>query len=145
MAIGIEEDGFAFYDTAAKHTSSPKVKEVFERLRDDELKHIETLKDLDEQFAATEPEFVDDPDILSYIHSIFTTHIFGSKKEASEIAEKARSESDAIQVGIRAEKDSILFYSEAARAAKDPRTRDVFQALIGEEKRHLMMLTRGLS
>jgi rubrerythrin len=141
----VEEDGFAFYDAAAKHADNPKVKEVFERLRDDELKHIETLKNLEKEFEVSEPEFADNPDILSYIHSIFSSHIFGSETDASEIAEKAKSESDAIAIGIRAEKDSILYYSEAAAATKDLRTKEVFKALVGEEKRHLMLLTMDLS
>ena len=47
---------------------------------------------------------------------------------------------DALRIAIATERSGLEFYTRAARVTKDPRGRDVFLRLAGEEKHHLSTL-----
>ena len=59
---------------------------------------------------------------------------------AQEKAEKAPSEIEALDIGIQAEKDSILFYVEMQNLVSPP-ARKVVSGIIDEEKGHLRQLS----
>jgi rubrerythrin len=50
-------------------------------------------------------------------------------------------ELDALGVGIEVEKKSIEYYRSAAIQSSDPKAKDVFNWLVGEEAGHLTILT----
>jgi Fur family ferric uptake transcriptional regulator len=47
---------------------------------------------------------------------------------------------DALRMAIKTEKSGLAFYTRAARLARDPRGRKIFEKLAGEEKEHLSTL-----
>ena len=47
-------------------------------------------------------------------------------------------------MGIQAEKDSILYYTEAAKNTKYPAGKMAFEQLANEEKKHLKLLAEQL-
>ena len=51
-----------------------------------------------------------------------------------------KTDIDALRIGIQAEKDAILFYSEAAKNTKNKEGQKAFEFLVNEEKKHLKML-----
>ncbi|GAF82729.1 unnamed protein product, partial [marine sediment metagenome] len=61
-------------------------------------------------------------------------------KVAREMAEKAASSAEAIQIALGAEKDSILYYSEMRNLVRE-RDREMVDRIIEEEKSHLRQLS----
>lgn len=57
------------------------------------------------------------------------------------MANKASSEAEALHIGIIAEKDSILFYSEMRNLVRES-DRHIIDAIVGEEKAHLRQLSQ---
>jgi rubrerythrin len=59
---------------------------------------------------------------------------------AREMAQRVSSDAEAIQIGIYAEKDSILFYSELRELVRRA-DREVVDNIIKEERSHLRQLS----
>jgi len=55
-----------------------------------------------------------------------------------------KTDIDALKIGIQAEKDSILYYSEAAKNTKNTFGKMTFEQLANEEKKHLKLLAEQL-
>lgn len=68
------------------------------------------------------------------------SHIFTNTKEAQEKAEKPSDEIEALDIGIQAEKDSILFYAEMQNLVRESDRQTVYK-IINEEKAHLRQLS----
>lgn len=49
---------------------------------------------------------------------------------------------DALELAMKMEKDSIVFYTEAAKKTKHPAGKKMFQAITEDEKRHLEMVSQ---
>jgi rubrerythrin len=138
-ALQIERDGLEFYTQAAKQTSDPRGKRMFQSLARDEAAHLKLFKSVHdslqekgtylsrEEVAAASPgEFARPP--------IFPT---GEELQAAEVPER---ELAALQRGLEAEKASIQFYSEAREAAEDPNARSMYDYLIEQEEGHRTIL-----
>jgi rubrerythrin len=65
--------------------------------------------------------------------------VFADDKTAVEMAKKTTGPAEALQLGIQAEKDSILFYAEMRRITKEQGS-GVLDRVIDEEKAHLLQL-----
>ncbi|MBM2832592.1 MAG: Rubrerythrin protein [Dehalococcoidia bacterium] len=61
-------------------------------------------------------------------------------KGAVAKAAQSRDEAEALEIGIKAEKDSILFYQEMRELVRR-RDRDTVAEIINEERSHLSRLT----
>lgn len=138
-AIQIEKDGLAFYTEAARQTSDPNGKKMFQSLARDEAAHLklfETVRESlpkdghwlsPEQVAAISPgEFNHPP--------IFPTgeEIRSAKTPERELA--------VLQRGLQAEKDSIAFYSQQRDKADDPDAKAMYAYLIEQEEGHRTIL-----
>ncbi len=145
VAINLEREGLKFYTGVAKNTKDEKRRRVFLKLAEDEKVHLELFKKLDEESPSGpvgRPKEIDD-EILTYLNSLIDTGVFKRAKERPRDL-KSLKDVDALQVGIQAEKDSILFYQEAHKNSVTPSGKKAFKRLIGEEKKHLIILTERL-
>jgi rubrerythrin len=82
-----------------------------------------------------------------YLKALVDSSVFTDDRTAREMAENARNNSEAIQIALGAEKDSILFYT-GMRDVVQQRDRETIDQIIEEEKSHLRQLTdvkKGLS
>ena len=50
-----------------------------------------------------------------------------------------------LRVALASEKDSILFYDELARCARDAHARDIFTEIARQEREHMLSLQRRLN
>lgn len=145
VAINLEKDGLRFYTGAARNIKDEKTRRVFLKLAEDEKLHLELFKKLDEELPsgpAGRPKDIDD-EVVAYLNSLVDTGVFkGVQKRLEEL--KSLEDVDALQIGIQAEKDSILFYQEAYKNSITPSGKKAFKRLIGEEKKHLIILTERL-
>jgi len=70
--------------------------------------------------------------------------VFTQKGEARRLATEIKTDADALKIGIQAEKDSILYYNEAAKNTRFDAGKRTFEQLAIEEKKHLKLLAEQL-
>ena len=140
IAIGIERNGAAFYDSLAESTGDEKARDMYGELADKERMHIKIFEDMSSQLADYQPPEIYTEDYDLYMKALVDSSVFSNDQEAREMAQKVTSDSEALQIGINAEKDSILFYSEMRELVRQS-DRDVINYIIDEERSHLKRLS----
>jgi rubrerythrin len=139
IAIDIERRGISFYDVMARSTDNVIARETFEALAEMERDHLhlfqsmlgETANDIQEFTAAKTP---------GYIRTLVNEAVFSDDLVTSETAMQADSDIKAVELGISAEKDSLLFYYEIKDSIPQPLIPTI-DRIIAEEKFHLQQLS----
>ncbi|MEE9514688.1 MAG: ferritin family protein [Candidatus Brocadiales bacterium] len=147
IASNIEKEGYNLYIEASKRAKDGKSKQMFERLAEAEQKHLVHFDDLRMSLHEKKgqvPWGEDDELVSAYINNLVHTGIFSSAEKKRAAAKKDISEIESCKMGIQTEKDSILFFGEAARLCKNRQGRKMFKTLVEEEKQHLTELARHL-
>ena len=149
VAINLEEDGFKFYTELARRVKEPKLREALCRLAADEEEHVRTFRQLGQHLTAEGQDcsWTDDELVTQYLRGLIQPGAFGGARDVKDTAELVRSlknESDALLIGIQAEKDAILFYSEAYRLSVNEEGKKTFLKLAEEEKKHLVTLNQRI-
>ena len=149
MAINLEEDGLKFYLELARRVKEPKLQETLGQLAADEEEHIRTFRQLGQSLTAEGKDcsWTDDELVIQYLQGLVQPGVFGGArnvKDTTELARSLKSEADALLIGIQAEKDAILFYSEAHRLSVNEGGKKTFLRLAEEEKKHLVTLNQRL-
>jgi len=143
VAMNIEDAGYKFYNKAAGAIKHAESKAIFERLRDEELEHYSTFKLLLEGISEAEKKdyFSISEDIAAYLEALVATGVFLDVDPSSIVK---ISETRALEIGIEAERDSILFYTAAEKSSVNPKAREIMRRLIDIEKEHMVTLTNRL-
>ncbi len=140
IAVGIERSGAAFYDQLAQSTKKAKTKVMYSKLADREREHMKSFQSM----LGPAGHYVNiDPyteEYALYLKTLVDSAVFKNERSAREAAQKAASESGAVEIGIQAEKDSILFYS-AIQGLVRRTDADLVGAIINEERSHLAQLS----
>ncbi|OHB99849.1 MAG: hypothetical protein A3G70_00345 [Planctomycetes bacterium RIFCSPLOWO2_12_FULL_39_13] len=146
IAVNIEEEGFEFYSTLVKNARDSKVKEVFSKLASDEKEHLARFQKayLELTSPISPVQGCEDYTVDLYLKYLIDTGVFTKKGEAKKLAMEIKTDIDALKIGIQAEKDSILYYSEAAKNTKNTFGKMTFEQLANEEKKHLKLLAEQL-
>lgn len=140
IAIGIEKNGAAFYDSMAESTKNEKAGDIYHELADKERMHIQIFQDMLDKVGDYQPPENYTEEYEQYLKALVDSSVFTNDKAAREMAQKVSSDSEALQIGINAEKDSILFYSEMRELVRQS-DRDVISYIINEERSHLKRLS----
>ena len=146
IAINIEEEGLAFYSILMKNAKDEKVKEIFSKLALAEKKHLALFQKAYAEITspASTVQGCEDYTVDLYLKYLADTGIFTKKGEARRLASEITTDVEALNIGIQAEKDSILYYTEAAKNTKYPAGKTAFEQLANEEKKHLKLLAKQL-
>ena len=139
IAIDIERRGISFYDVMAISTDDEGTQAVFQELVDMEREHIETFQDMLEEIVKHPTPEQLKQEYTDLLHSIINTAVFTDDSITSEIASQADTDIKALELGINAEKDSILFYYEM-RDIMPHQLVPTINRIIKEEKTHLQRL-----
>lgn len=140
IAVGIERNGAAFYDSLVKSTSDLMAKSAYQSLAEQEREHIgifQNMLGLVDVYSFPE-DYTEEYDL--YLKALVDSSIFTDYQVAREMAQKVSSDAEAIQIGIIAEKESILFYSEIRDLVRRSE-RQVLNKIIEEERSHLRQLS----
>lgn len=140
IAIGIEGRGIVFYDVMAKSTQNEAAREVFNYLADMEREHIETFKGMLEGADKFQVPADESGQYTAYLRALVDSAVFSDDMVTSEMAAQAESDTAALELAIRAEKDSILFYYEM-KEVMPQRAQATVNKIIAEEKSHLRQLS----
>ena len=147
IAVGIEQSGAAFYDSLAQSTKNEKSRGMWQYLALEEKKHIEIFRRMLGSLSDYAPPETYTEEYELYLRALIDSAVFRNDQAARAMAQKVDSEAEAIQIALRAEKDSILFYSNLRELVLRPQ-REAVDKVIEEEKSHLRQLSdlmKGLS
>ena len=138
-AVGIERNGAAFYQALADRDNS--VRAIYEHLAVKEMKHQKTFQAMLDKVGGYQPPEDYAEDYQLYMKSLVDSAVFTDVAQARQRAAEAASDSQALDIGIQAEKDSILFYTEMQNLVK-PADRQIMTNIIAQEREHLNQLTQ---
>ncbi|ADL67809.1 ferritin-like domain-containing protein [Thermoanaerobacterium thermosaccharolyticum] len=148
LAIDIEDRGYEFYTMASeKFSNDKKIKEFFDEMAREELIHKSKFEELyrkllDEKKGDDSAYF--DIEASIYLTMLYKTSVFPSENLVEEVLKNVDTIYDAIELAIRAEKDSILFYDEIVKEAKFDATKRIVITLLNEEIKHFIDLSNKL-
>ncbi|MDW7712141.1 MAG: ferritin family protein [Deferrisomatales bacterium] len=137
-ALLLERRGKAFYTAAAEQAKSRPVRELFERMAEEEERHIGVLSD---QFASyrTRGAFAAPPadrDPSGDVAAAVLT------RRLSESISAASFEAAAVSAAMALERNAIRLYADRAQSAQDPEERALYQWLADWEAGHLELLSK---
>ncbi|MFC1911826.1 ferritin family protein [Chloroflexota bacterium] len=140
LAIDIERRGIAFYDIMARTAENDATREAFRYLVEMEREHVQTfqnmLDSINEPLAPKDNTQAD----TTYLQTLADSAVFTEDMATSETAAQVASDIGALELGINAEKDSILFYYELRDVLAPPLGNEISR-IIDEEKLHLSQLS----
>jgi rubrerythrin len=142
VALGIERNGVVYYSSLAKSTTEPWLKDTYHHLADMERKHIEIFQNMLGSVGKYKPTYAGETEeeYELYLKALVDSAVFIDDKVARQMAQRASSPAEAIQIALGAEKDSILFYSEMRDLVAE-QDRPTLDGIIKEEKSHVRQLS----
>jgi rubrerythrin len=141
IAIGIERRGITFYDIMSRSTDNERARDVFEELAQMERQHLKMFQDMLGEARGQPPREAANQEYSGYFQSLVDSAVFTDDTITSEMATGAENDIQALELGISAEKDSILFYYEM-KDLMPRRFVPLVDRIIAEEKSHLQQLSQ---
>ncbi len=141
MAINIEKQGYDYYKKAALDSKDETAKSVFNLLAEQEKKHIElfsNLYNLLSDISGINDDYLFDDTVAAYFQALTEKEVFDT---AANTTARITSAKEAIEEGLKAEKNSILFYNEILKNTDLPEVQNILELIIEEEKKHIADLT----
>jgi rubrerythrin len=132
MAMEAEKDAYQAYSKAAKMTKNPKGRDMFQQLSEFEMNHYQKLKELSKSLE-------EKGEWILYSGTSFKKKSIPIKIEKPKGQEQL-TDMDALKIAVREEKKAQVFYRSMAELTKDPRGRDMYKRLAGEEALHEKVL-----
>jgi len=144
MAVETEKGGKLFYETVAAQSRSQSLKILFRFLADEENRHIGVFEGIAKTIKVVTAEMPANWEEVSlYLKAVTDSRYFLGEGKALSLAKDARTTEDAIGRALAFEKETLVFYLEAADAVP-PVNRPAVEALIREERAHVRKLTAFL-
>ena len=135
IAIDIERRGIAFYDVMAKSAEDERVRLVFQRLVDMEHQHIQTFRDMLAESGENRTQQYSGEE-AGYLAALADSAVFSDDDITSEMVTRLDSDTEALELAARLEKDSILFYYQM-KDILPAKEQPLVDSIIAEEKSHL--------
>lgn len=142
IAAEMEKRGYTFYTHALRLAKSEVVKNLLKRLSDDEKIHYQAFIRLMENTESSDEAY--EEEAAAFLSTIASEIAFPGGLMALGMEDGFDDPVKILLHGIQSEKDSILFYSEMVKQAKEPEVKHSFREIIREEVGHLRDLTAEL-
>jgi rubrerythrin len=136
MAIQTEIDGYNFYHRFAAQTEDPDARAMFERLAQDEVMHLELLRNTKAMLEES-GEWAEYKGVA--LEPVAGAPIF-SRERVEQNVVAYTSDLSALRVAYLIEKDAVDFYTRAADETDDPNGKRMFLDLVRMEQGHLDLL-----
>jgi len=133
-ALNFEETGCKIYKEAAAKTNNPIVAKTFSYLADQELMHIEGIK---EYMETTQIEFKGDKP--EWTEKFFTM----TAKEFRKKTELSKEDIKAHETALELERASYDFYKEQQSKAKSEKLKKFFMFLMSQENAHYELVQKS--
>jgi rubrerythrin len=136
MAIQTEIDGYNFYQRFSERTEDPNARAMFQRLAQDEVMHLELLRN-------TKAMLQDRGQWADYqglpLELVEGSPIFSRERVEQNVVDYT-SDLSALRMAYLIEKDAVDFYTRAAQKTGDPNGKRLFLDLVKMEQGHLDLL-----
>jgi rubrerythrin len=129
MAIKGEEDGYKFYNLLAEKASNPEARRKLENLRDDEIRHKQTLMEIFDKHVGGPVGDLPARGINALAEVFRKGHL-----------EERTTEMEFINLAIEAELAATRYYQEERDLVDDDTFREIFDRLAAEEHTHFELL-----
>ncbi len=129
FAIEFEQENQKFYNDCAAKANNKKLKQVFNRLAEEEKKHEEIIRDL----AKTEEIAKVESDIVNDAKEVFTEV---TKDFATDKGVLPEDQLSVYKEALELESKSHDYYKEKAAETDDELVKVTFEKLAIEEKKH---------
>ena len=141
IAIEIEKNGAAFYHALAQSANKANLRDLYTYLEKEEKSHVTRFREIlkaaggyqiSEAYYATQ--------YMGYLKPLADEHVFRSDMSAEEVASRAKSAREAIDIAIGFEKDTIIFLHEMSKMVSES-GQDSILKLLDEERDHIRRLS----
>jgi rubrerythrin len=139
FAVHIEQSGYEFYIETAKKFNDAKLMELFHFLAEEELKHEKIFKDLQKKLGSYSPPESYPGEYQNYMKDYLKSFAPKTNVTMKDKVKKVDSISDAIEMALTLEKDSVVFYSTLKRYVGDE-NKPAIDHIIEEEVNHVLKL-----
>lgn len=140
LGIQIEKNGRDFYNALVGKSKNQKAKEKFKYLAGEEEKHIEVFSKILDSVHKYEPPESYPGEYFAYMNALARDYVFTEKDKGKEVAKNVKGDKQAVELGIRFEKDSIIFYTGMKRIVPEY-DHKIVDKLISQEQDHLRQLS----
>ena len=142
MAVELEKKGKAFYDGVVAAMKDEKVKDIFQYLADEEVRHEKVFRTM---LADLEPVPVsgpyDDTDMILYFKSLIDRRIFPDADEGVSMKKELSDTAPAIRIALSLEKDAVLFFHEMLSVTHE-KDHPAVERIIEEERDHIRRILK---
>lgn len=132
VAMEAEKEAHQAYAKAAKMTKNPRGKDMFQQLSEFEMNHYQKLKGLLKSLE-------EKGEWVLYEGTSLKKKKIPLKTEKPKGQEQL-TDLDALKIAIREEKKARNYYLSLVELTKDPRGKDMYKRLAGEEELHEKLL-----
>jgi rubrerythrin len=132
VAMEAEMDAYQVYSKAAKKTTNPKGRDMFQQLSEFEMNHYQKLKDLLKSLR-------EKGEWILYEGTSLKKKVICLKTQKPKGQEQL-TDMDALKMAIREEKKAQSYYRSMAELTRDPLGRDMYKRLANEEALHERLL-----
>lgn len=139
IALDIERKGAAFYDVMARSSDEAKVRETFRYLAGMERRHLQIFQDIFSVIDGNMP-ITHDGERSAYMKALVDNSVFTDEFVNSEQVNRIKSDIQALELSIIAEKDSVILYYELRDQMEEP-NRELINRILIEEKTHIRQLS----
>lgn len=138
-AIQMELEGKQFFEHASESMKEQRAKDMFMSLVKQEQRHVEVLtKELSRIESGY--QWASLGEMMRASYSAPRLSVFADREIKVLRLNEGASELEVIRIGMMVEQKSIEYYRSAALSSADPKAREVFNWLVGEEAGHLTIL-----
>lgn len=144
-AIEIERRGRTIYTKAAAATEDVRVKQFLEFFASEETRHQAIFEKMAKRIGPVEiPKQSTPSEYMEYLHSLLDWHALFAAGGPEHLLSEAGNVAAAIELAMRFEKDTILFFTEMQELIP-PSERPVIKDCINEERSHFRQLADMLT
>ncbi len=139
IGIQIEKNGRDFYNVLATQAKNSKAQDIFQYLAEQEEKHIAVFQKILDKAGKYEPQGLDADQYYAYMNTLASESVFTKENKGKGIAQQIKNDKEAIDMGISAEKDSIVFYAGIKKVVPEY-DQKMIDEVIAQEQGHLEQL-----
>jgi rubrerythrin len=133
FALEKEKYSLDYYNQLKDKTNNKGLSSIFSMLADEEKKHVEIVKQMQQQT----PQTVTETNVLGN-----ATAIFEKMRESMQSFDDDLGEVELYEKARDIEKKARQFYLEKAEVVTNASHREIFQKLAAEEQKHFVLLER---
>lgn len=139
FAIGIEKNGEAFYQALAQKLTDPATRQAVESLAKAESQHIIDFQAVRDRLGDYDIPEQYPGEYEAYVKVLIDENVFGKAPEIEKLVAQVPSDVEALNLAIRFEKESILFFTELMRLVSNTDRQPIWE-LIRQEQEHILKL-----